>query len=73
MRAMSASRVIPPAGSGARGDDGGGECGCREGRAQDLSVLGHVPRVPCVHLPPNMAALSRKWARAAALAAMQAL
>jgi len=39
----------------------------------DHSVLAHIHRAPAVKLPPNLAALSRKWAKAAALAAMQAL
>jgi hypothetical protein len=75
LRAMGARGVVPPApdvetprGHHLEGGGGGGAW-----RNADPSVLGHVRRAPAVRLPPNSAALSRKWARAAARAAMEAL
>ncbi len=66
LRAMAASGVIPPAAVAVRTSE------AELLYDPDLSVLAHVRRAPATRLPPNLAALSRKWARAAARAVLEA-
>jgi hypothetical protein len=81
LRAMGAPRVVPPAPDVAtprRGHEpywgGPGAASSAGARPDpDRSALGHVRRAPAARLPPNFAAQSRRWAREAARAAMEAL